>query len=108
MVPFQCPSYDKLTKDGCLCVLHIVHIFIFWKHTEKDSAHLRQPPSYSWFSQPATCLEKQSFPDLLKHSGFISSSCVHRNTCTCMQKGNTNEKPIKVDHFMQFNMKISG
>lgn len=26
MVPFQRPSYDKLTKDGCLCVLHIIHI----------------------------------------------------------------------------------
>lgn len=26
MVPFQRPSYDKLTKDGCLCVLHIIDI----------------------------------------------------------------------------------
>lgn len=32
---------------------------------------------------------------------------VHMHTGLHAQKGNTNEKPIKVDHFMQFNMRVS-
>lgn len=26
MVPFKYPTDNKLTKDDCLCVLHIIHI----------------------------------------------------------------------------------
>lgn len=32
----------------------------------------------------------------------------HEHACRHAQKGNTNEKPIKVDNSMQFNMKVTG